>query len=297
MNENIEAFLAIVRFGSISQAANNSFVSQPALTSRLKKLEDSLGVKLFVRGRGSHQLQLTEAGSNFLPIAIRWENLLQEISTFSKEQSRPFLRIISLETLNNLLLMPFFKNLALLDPPMDLTIKTGKSAFVNRSVAGTDFDIGFIHGDDYSRLLNRIPLFEEPFCLISSSSSLAGAEAVTPSNLDMSKEILMKWTLSFARWHDYCFGTVSRPHLYCDSVNLYAELLTSGDFWSIAPLSVAMSLEKKGICKSDLAVTPPPRSISILTKKSYPAETSITIDRFIFALKEYLRTIPGITCA
>ena len=37
---NIQTFLHIVRFGSISEAAKSLFVSQPTVSSRLKQLEE-----------------------------------------------------------------------------------------------------------------------------------------------------------------------------------------------------------------------------------------------------------------
>lgn len=65
----LESFVEIDRRGSISRAAEALYVSQPALTARLKALESALGVELFVRTpRG---VRVSDAGREFLPHAQR----------------------------------------------------------------------------------------------------------------------------------------------------------------------------------------------------------------------------------
>lgn len=68
----IEAFLSIVRCGNISTSAKELFVTQPALSRRLKALESELGYTLLLRQRGMHQIQLTEEGKAFFPVAEKW---------------------------------------------------------------------------------------------------------------------------------------------------------------------------------------------------------------------------------
>lgn len=53
-------FLTIAREGSITNAANFLHVTQPTLSRQIKKLEDELGQKLFIRG--SHNMTLTTEG-------------------------------------------------------------------------------------------------------------------------------------------------------------------------------------------------------------------------------------------
>ena len=64
---DVEAFLAILRNGSITAAAEALFITQPALSRKLKSLEQELGVRLFEREQGRHYLTLTARGRN-LPL-------------------------------------------------------------------------------------------------------------------------------------------------------------------------------------------------------------------------------------
>ncbi|CAL9646676.1 LysR family transcriptional regulator [Streptomyces sp. enrichment culture] len=53
-------FAAVAEEGSLTGAAKRLFVSQPALTKQIRRLEDDLGVRLFARSRSG--MALTEAG-------------------------------------------------------------------------------------------------------------------------------------------------------------------------------------------------------------------------------------------
>ncbi|MEV5666297.1 LysR family transcriptional regulator [Streptomyces flaveolus] len=56
-------FAAVAEEGSLTGAAMRLFVSQPALTKQIRRLEDDLGVRLFARSRSG--MALTEAGREF----------------------------------------------------------------------------------------------------------------------------------------------------------------------------------------------------------------------------------------
>jgi LysR family transcriptional regulator, hydrogen peroxide-inducible genes activator len=58
-------FCAIADTGSFSRAARQTFVSQPALSQQIAKLEDELGTRLF--NRLGRSVTLTETGKSFLP--------------------------------------------------------------------------------------------------------------------------------------------------------------------------------------------------------------------------------------
>jgi DNA-binding transcriptional LysR family regulator len=69
MHPQLEAFVEVVRRGSVTAAARSLYVTQPALTARLNALERTVGSPLLVRRRGG--VRLTEAGRAFLPYAER----------------------------------------------------------------------------------------------------------------------------------------------------------------------------------------------------------------------------------
>jgi DNA-binding transcriptional LysR family regulator len=74
--------LEIVQWGSLSKAAEHLYISQPALSQRIKKLEQELGYTLFFRT--PQGVCLTAKGEQFCemarPVACAWENLNQWVS-------------------------------------------------------------------------------------------------------------------------------------------------------------------------------------------------------------------------
>lgn len=61
---DLQAFVAVAERASFRQAAADVFLSQSALSRRIDKLEESLGVKLFERT--TRRVQLTNVGETFL---------------------------------------------------------------------------------------------------------------------------------------------------------------------------------------------------------------------------------------
>lgn len=55
-------FLAIAREENLSNAAKRLHITQPTLSRQMMELEEELGTKLFVRGRRSRRITLTESG-------------------------------------------------------------------------------------------------------------------------------------------------------------------------------------------------------------------------------------------
>ena len=61
-NPQLETFLKVADAGSFNKAAEESFITPTAVIKQINLLEDSLGVKLFIR---SHRgLTLTKAGQS-----------------------------------------------------------------------------------------------------------------------------------------------------------------------------------------------------------------------------------------
>ena len=77
INDVYNLFLKVVETGSISKAANELFISQPALSQQLKKLEKEFNAKLFTRSNKG--IELTKEGRIVYKYFSMFEECLDEM--------------------------------------------------------------------------------------------------------------------------------------------------------------------------------------------------------------------------
>jgi len=87
--KQIEAFVFVAKYKSLSRAAEKLLLSQPTISTHISTLEEQLGVKLF--DRLSKEVVLTEAGQVFYPYAVDILDLRER----SQEAVKEFLNEIS----------------------------------------------------------------------------------------------------------------------------------------------------------------------------------------------------------
>lgn len=85
--EQLEYLIKISETGSLSQAGTKLFVSQQALSSAIKNLEDELGTQLLERS--FQGVALTDAGQYVLQAAQKVESILQEVREHFIQQAPP----------------------------------------------------------------------------------------------------------------------------------------------------------------------------------------------------------------
>jgi len=73
----LQVFLTVAKEGSFSRAAERLYRTQPAVSLAIRKLEDSLGQPLFLRG--ARPVRLTDAGTLLQEYAERLLNLRDEV--------------------------------------------------------------------------------------------------------------------------------------------------------------------------------------------------------------------------
>ena len=84
----LEVFVAVARCGSVSKAASELFLSQPAASMALGELEKLLGDRFF--DRKGRKLHLNEKGRALLPLSVDVINRIDEIQRkFSRRSHEP----------------------------------------------------------------------------------------------------------------------------------------------------------------------------------------------------------------
>ena len=85
---DLKYLVAVAELQNFSQAAERCFVSQPTLSTQIKKMEDELGVVLFERAPRS--VQVTEVGAGILAAARRILSEIDLIEDLARNSRDPF---------------------------------------------------------------------------------------------------------------------------------------------------------------------------------------------------------------
>ena len=92
--ENLQTFIKVVDFGTISAAAERMGIAKSAVSRRISELEQLLGVQLF--RRTTRQLNLTDSGKSFYERAIRILTDLEEAELAVSQQHSELAGVIKI---------------------------------------------------------------------------------------------------------------------------------------------------------------------------------------------------------
>ena len=167
----LAAFDQVVREGSFTRAAVALGLGQPAVSARLKVLEDELGGTLFTRGR---RVALTALGESFLPYARRALEVLDEgveVARRAQVGQRGCVRLASLGSLAGGLLGPALAAFAREYPEVECVIRSGNHERVVSLLLDGVVDLGLVTWpctEAGSADLQAILTFHEPVPLVAS---------------------------------------------------------------------------------------------------------------------------------
>ncbi len=139
----LQAFLSIAQRGSFQRAAAHLNLSQTAISHRMRKLEEELGVKLFART--TREVTLTRAGIDFLPKAQKAIAELEASFDELKQQGakrRDRLDIACLPAFAVHYLPPILRRFHEIHPGVDIRIFETPSAAIAELVESGEVEFG-----------------------------------------------------------------------------------------------------------------------------------------------------------
>jgi DNA-binding transcriptional LysR family regulator len=182
----LEAFLNIAELGSFQQAASRLNLSQTALSHRMKKLEEDLGLRLLTRT--TRQISLTPAGLDFLPKARQvFDELSRSIDALREEGRRhqEHISIGCLPTIAVSYLPIVLRELADRFPKVSVKVFDNSASEIAEAVRAGTAAFGVTLMSTTAWDIETKPLFKESFVLLCPAGHrLAGAAAVNWSDLE-----------------------------------------------------------------------------------------------------------------
>lgn len=173
MLDELAVFAVVVEQSSMNKAASLLNLSQPALSRKIAKLEEELGVELF--RRVGKRLELTQVGQLTYNYALDMKELhykyLQTLSEYVTTGRTTVTIGASLTTLQTTL-PDFIQSLTLNHPEFDIKAVTGKTHEIVTLVREGRADIGLVASKIEDQQLHCMPLFNDHLLLVLPKSQM-----------------------------------------------------------------------------------------------------------------------------
>lgn len=187
-------FQTVCRYGSITKAAEELFVSQPTISFCIKELESEFGVRLFHRRH--NRLQLTVEGAYFLD---KVNYILQSVDALAVQMknmgnNRNHVKIAVPAMISTFLFPQIFNAYSKTYPEVELEMLETGSLQVRKLVDASSVDLGITIRDDVvDDTYNELPLVstELVFC-VSRKHPLADRKQISFKELSDEHIILFK---------------------------------------------------------------------------------------------------------
>lgn len=164
-------FVTAASLNSISKAANQLRIAQPALSRQLRKLEQDLDAPLL--HRDNRGIRLTEAGGVLLErgraILAKVDEVTEEIRS-RKRNSSERVRIAMIPSVTPLIAPPFIERMRSRHPGISLQLSEGLTKTIVGGLLNNEFDLGLIPAEQSDTAFASIPLLTEPMFLIGPGS-------------------------------------------------------------------------------------------------------------------------------
>lgn len=174
--EQLRTFLEVVRLGGVRKAAQSLSITQPAVSARIKSLEDSLAVALFYRNSGG--LTLTKRGELLIRYAEQFEHLSEQVTAniIAPDAIEQQLRLGVAETVAQSWLPDFVSALHHRFPKVEIEIDVDVSTNLRQGLLDREIDLAILLGPVSEATITNImlPGFDMAWYVAADASSPDG---------------------------------------------------------------------------------------------------------------------------
>jgi DNA-binding transcriptional LysR family regulator len=243
--ESLEIFHAVVQEGGIVRAAGKLGRVQSNVTTRVKQLEEKLGLALF--RRQGRSLVLSPEGELLLSYAQRLFRLADEAeSELRRGKPMGLFRIGSLESTAGSRLPPILSRFHKLYPAVVVELATGTTGALIQRVTSFEIEAAFVSEPFTAPGLQAIKVFEEELVLITSKeiddvakpAQLSGATLIAFANGCSYRKRLEEWLGGS--------GVMPARTLEFGSYQAMIACVAAGTGFALVPRSLLASLKAGG---------------------------------------------------
>ncbi len=190
---DLEYILAVASHKSFSGAAAACNVSQPSLSTQVRKVEDELGARIFERD--SRHVYLTAFGGVFVKHATSALGEIDAIRAAARQSLDPFAGQFSLGAIATV--APYYfpevlKRIKKKAPRLQLSLQEGQTARLAEALLAGRLDAAIMSLPVDGQLFESAPLFSDPFYLaVPEDHRLAKRRLVVEADFEQEKLILL----------------------------------------------------------------------------------------------------------
>ncbi len=292
MLERLKIYVDLIQTESFSRAATRNYLTQSAVSQRIRQLESDLGQQLVVRGRG--RMRPTEAGKVFYDACVE---ILDRFALARDELNRirhivsGTLRFASVHSVGLHLLPEYIKVFLREFPAVDLQLEYRRSNEVYEGLLDLTFELGIVAYPGKHPQITQIPFRHDRLVLICSPShALAGAGTVDVKEVHKEPFIAFDGSIPTGRVVDRILRKARvEPRIVhrFDNVETVKRAVEIGSGLAIVPNStIRHEIERRNLEGISLRGDDWERPLALIYKKS--RELSGPARKFIEILKKEL---------
>jgi LysR family hydrogen peroxide-inducible transcriptional activator len=281
LNE-LKFIVALAKAHNFRKAAEACFVSQPALSLAVKKLEDELGVLLFERNR--NDVTMTPIGERVIEQAnraIEEANRVKEIAKQGNNQLAGALRLGVIYSVGPYLLPEIIPILRKTAPEMPLIVEENITSNIETQLRNGIIDVAIIALPFDIPGIKTMPLYEEEFVVVvPSAHEWASRETIEASELADEKILLLNSGHCFSNQVLQACPKLSEKGeiLQGNSLDTIRNMVASNLGLTVLPASATISRYENPLIKVIPFKKPiPTRKIALAWRKSFGREQSIKV--------------------
>ncbi|SEB72704.1 LysR family transcriptional regulator [Paenibacillus sp. GP183] len=276
MNEDhVRTFLVVYRLKNYKKAAEELFIPQPTVSYRILQLENELGKKLLIRGKG--EVRLTEEGRAFLPHAMQVVESMElgrKAMVKLKEGMLGKLDIGISNTFCSYLLPDIIHTFIQKYPDTQITVRSNNSFEVIEAIKNKHFELGVTRFTIYDRQIMFRKIITEPlYAIVPKGHPLIDEPSVSMERLLKEPLILFPQGSQLRDTIDMCLNRSGHPYEVKYATNnmelLKSLIINHSGISFFSPSYVLRELESKELIKLPIVNNPfPPRQSYIVYRKN-----------------------------
>lgn len=264
---------ALARHTHFGRAASACAITQPALSVQIKELEQTLGHRLFERGR---QIRLTGFGETFVDRArdiLRSVEELGELARAAQDGFAGRLRLGVIPTVAPYLLPKLIPALSQSYPELDLYLRETMTSQLLTELTDGTLDCAVVALPVSEPSLTELPLFDENFVLVRPASE-RGTPVPAPDALRKMRLLLLEEGHCFRdQALAFCSIDAKQPRELLDgsSLSTLVQMVSAGIGVTLVP-EMALPVETRS-ANVDIATFPAPqpnRTIGMIWRATTP---------------------------